>query len=118
MDRVGIRRRCITFADSGRWGHSSTHRNISGGVSHTGAPSRIDDADRTMVGQTVVEHTTMQQLATHTGGYALINTNDSETAPAQAIAHGAAYYTIAYSPGSKTSDGKYHRIKIAVDQGS
>jgi VWFA-related protein len=96
----------------------ASNRGIAGGVSRTGAPSGIDETDRAMVGQTVIEHTTMQQLATHTGGYAFINTNDFEAALAQAIAHGAAYYTIAYSPGSKTSDGKYHRIKVAVDQGA
>jgi hypothetical protein len=96
----------------------ASNRGMRGATGTTGAPSGIDDADRAMSSQTIVEHTTMQQLASHTGGHAFINTNDFEGAVTQAIAHGENYYTLAYSPGSKTSDGKYHRIKVSVDRGS
>jgi VWFA-related protein len=56
----------------------------------------------------------MEQLAADTGGKAFFNTNDLNAATQKAIADGAHYYTIAYSPKNKKMDGSYRQIKIKV----
>jgi VWFA-related protein len=56
----------------------------------------------------------MEQLAADTGGKAFFNTNDLNVATQKAIADGAHYYTIAYSPTNKKMDGSYRQIKIKI----
>jgi len=56
----------------------------------------------------------MEQLAADTGGKAFFNTNDLNGATQKAIADGAHYYTIAYSPKNKKMDGSYRQIKIKI----
>ena len=56
----------------------------------------------------------MEQLAADTGGKAFFNTNDLNGATQKAIADGAHYYTIAYSPKNKKMDGGYRQIKIKI----
>jgi VWFA-related protein len=56
----------------------------------------------------------MQQLAASTGGKTFYNTNDLNTAMQRAIADGAHYYSIGYSPVDKTMDGTYRRIDVKL----
>jgi len=56
----------------------------------------------------------MEQLAADTGGKAYFNTNDLNGAVQHAIAHGAHYYTIAYSPANKKMDGRYRHIEVKL----
>jgi VWFA-related protein len=56
----------------------------------------------------------MEQLAAETGGEAFFNTNALDTAAARAVAHGASYYTIGYSPTNEKMDGQYRRIEVTV----
>ena len=58
----------------------------------------------------------MEQLAADTGGKAFFNTNDLNGATQKAIADGAHYYTIAYSPKNKKMDGGYRQIKIKIPE--
>jgi VWFA-related protein len=59
----------------------------------------------------------MEQLAEDTGGRAFFNTNDLNGATQKAIADGAHYYTIAYTPTNKKMDGSYRRIEVKVKDG-
>jgi len=56
----------------------------------------------------------MEQLAEETGGEAFFNTNALDTAAARAVANGASYYTIGYSPTNEKMDGQYRRIEVTV----
>jgi len=56
----------------------------------------------------------MEQIASGTGGKAFYNTNDLSAATRKAIADGANYYTVAYTPTNKKMDGSYRRIEVKV----
>ena len=81
--------------------------NIGGGDANTAPYIHENDAraDKIMA---------MEQLAADTGGKAFFNTNDLNGATQEAIADGAHYYTIAYSPTNKKMDGSYRQIKIKI----
>ncbi len=64
--------------------------------------------------QTSAEHATMQQIAEETGGHAYYDTNGIKEAVAQAVETGSNYYTLAYAPGSKADDGRFHKIQITI----
>ena len=56
----------------------------------------------------------MEDLAADTGGKAYFNTNDLNAAMQHAIADGAHYYTISYTPTNKKMDGSYRRIEVKI----
>ena len=56
----------------------------------------------------------MERLAEETGGRAFFNTNDLAGAARKAIADGAHYYTLIYTPTNQKSDGSYRKIKVHV----
>jgi VWFA-related protein len=58
----------------------------------------------------------MEQLAADTGGKAYYNTNDLNAAMMRAIADGAHYYTLAYTPTNKKMDGSYRKIEVKVPE--
>jgi len=60
----------------------------------------------------------MEQLATDAGGKAFFNTNDLSLATKRAIADGAHFYTIIYSPTNKKMDGTFRRIEVKAKEGS
>ncbi len=66
--------------------------------------------------QTAAEHATMQQIAEETGGHAYYDTNGIKEAVAQAIESGSNYYTLAYTPESKTDDGRFHKIQVTIPE--
>jgi len=59
----------------------------------------------------------MEQIAADTGGKAYFNTNDLDAAMHRAIADGAHYYTLAYTPTNEKMDGSYRRIEVKVPSG-
>jgi len=63
------------------------------------------------------EITSMNQLASDTGGKAIYNTNDLDTAITHSIADGAHYYSIVYTPTNKKMDGKYRSIELKIPEG-
>ncbi len=54
----------------------------------------------------------MNQLASDTGGKAVYNTNDLDTAIGRSVADGSQYYTLVYSPAKKKMDGRYRKIEV------
>lgn len=59
----------------------------------------------------------MERLAEETGGKAFFNTNDLAGAAQKAIADGAHYYTLIYTPKNQKADGRYRKIKVSVPDG-
>jgi VWFA-related protein len=72
---------------------------------------------QTFMTQTMEEHGSMQQIAEQTGGVAAINTNDFKEAVARAVQNGSSYYSLAFVPPDKKMNGRYHRIRVAIDGG-
>jgi VWFA-related protein len=60
------------------------------------------------------EISAMNQIAQDTGGKAIYNTNDLDTAVSRSVADGAHYYTLVYSPTNKTMDGHYRKIEVKL----
>jgi len=59
-----------------------------------------------------IEHSTMKQMASDTGGQAFYNTNGLAEAVAQAIDAGSNYYTITYDPSNRKWDSRYRNIHV------
>jgi len=74
----------------------------------------VHDYETFMV-QTMEQHGSMQQIAQETGGVATINSNDLKDAVAKAVENGACYYSIAFVPGDKKFNGRYHRLRMALE---
>ena len=62
------------------------------------------------------EFTTMNQVAQETGGKAFYNTNGIGDAIAAAVEQGSNYYTLSYSPLNKNYDGRFRKIKVALEE--
>jgi VWFA-related protein len=56
----------------------------------------------------------MQEVASLTGGRAFMNRNDIDNAVALSVADGSSYYTLAYYPGNKAWHGEFRRISLKV----
>jgi len=65
--------------------------------------------------QTATAHAAMIDLAEDTGGHAYFNTNGLAEAAADAINFGSNFYTLAYAPTNKATDGYYRRISVQVN---
>jgi VWFA-related protein len=62
------------------------------------------------------EQDSMEELASRTGGRAYFNTNDLAKAIHDSVADTRLTYTLGYYPSDDKFDGKFHSIKIKVDQ--
>jgi VWFA-related protein len=60
------------------------------------------------------EHTTMQTIASDTGGEPFYNRNNLTQAVGDAIEDGANYYTISYAPSEKKTGGEWRSIRIEL----
>jgi VWFA-related protein len=58
--------------------------------------------------------TTMDMLASQTGGKAFYNQNDLSGIIGKVIDHSSNFYTISYSPNDTNMDGKYRKIEVKV----
>ena len=61
-------------------------------------------------------HATMFQMATDTGGHAYVNTNDLAASLGSAMANGANYYTMAYTPTDANWNGNFRNIVVKLQQ--
>ncbi len=59
-------------------------------------------------------HTTMEVIASDTGGAAYFNTNGLSDAVAHVIDQGGYFYTMTYTPTNTANDGKYRKIQIKL----
>lgn len=77
-------------------------------------PNPAKDNMKSM-GQTMDENATMAKIGAETGGHAYFNTNGLKEAVAAVVENGSSYYSIGYVPDAKSVDGKFHAIKLRVD---
>lgn len=63
----------------------------------------------------VFQQMQMQNDARATGGLAIYNTNGLATSAAHVIATDGDFYTLTYSPRDLHRDGKWHSVKVTVD---
>jgi hypothetical protein len=62
----------------------------------------------------ILEHATMEQMGTDTGGQAFYNTNGLGDAAATAIESGSNYYMLAYNPSDRSRNGAYRKIRVQL----
>ncbi len=92
---------------------------IGGDIGHTGGqPNSAMSPLQADAGERGGNAEAMERLAASTGGKAFYDTNDLDAALRHAIADGANYYTISYSPTNKTMDGSFRRIEVKLAHGS
>jgi VWFA-related protein len=60
---------------------------------------------------------TMDQLATDTGGQAIYTTNNLNAALTRDIQNGAHYYTLSYTPSNEKMDGSFRQIEVKLVDG-
>lgn len=77
----------------------------------------VEEADAKFLQTNFAEHSTMDQLATETGGKAFYNTNAVGEAIVKSISNGANYYTVGYIPENKNYNGAFRNVDIAVPEG-
>ena len=80
-----------------------------------GPGGSVSGNNNQFIQQTGAEEGSMRQIAEQTGGHVYVGTNGLKEAVAKAVENGASYYTIAYAPAAKPPDGKFHAIKLRVD---
>src|SRR6266851_3910051 len=72
---------------------------------------------RGMKGIDVNTTSSLEELATETGGKAYVNQNDIKNGIALAVSDEKASYALGYYPENKKWDSKFRTIKVKVDQG-
>jgi VWFA-related protein len=61
------------------------------------------------------EHSTMTELAEHTGGKAFYNSNGIAEAVRTATEQGSNYYALSYTPLNKKYDGSFRRVRVKIE---
>jgi VWFA-related protein len=62
------------------------------------------------------EHSTMNEMASRTGGRSFYNRNDIATSIRQSIDDGSTYYALGYYPENKNWDGEFRKIQVKVNR--
>jgi VWFA-related protein len=99
-------------------GTSESSAFVGGGAMAPGSYSN-DKTGSLLSAQAVTaanERQAMTEVAEQTGGRAFVNTNDFRGAITRAMADGANYYTLAYSPEGKDERATYHRIEVKLNR--
>ncbi len=96
----------IVSADNGGLGSA-------GSIGHMASVSNMD-AYTAGHDDRASEIAAMNQIAHDTGGKAIYNTNDLDTAIGRSVADGSHYYTLVYSPTNKKMDGHYRKIEVKL----
>ena len=73
-------------------------------------------SQRTAQSNFQAQQETLHTLAADTGGKALLDNNDLSLGIVQAQQDTASYYILGYYSTNTVSDGRYRRIKVAVNQ--
>jgi len=63
-----------------------------------------------------MEHGYLDEVAEKTGGKAFYNSNGLKEAIAEVVDTGSHFYTLAYAPTNKLTDGSYRKLKVAMAQ--
>ena len=94
----------------------STQAQYVGNIPTNGDPSTFNNDKASFEHNLAAEHSTMERLASSTGGRAFINTNDLAKATADAIEIGSNYYTLSYTPANGDWKGEFRKIEVKLNQ--
>lgn len=78
------------------------------------SPNPLAQATHEDLEQQVGDQSTMDQIASDTGGKAFYNTNGIKEAIQTAVEQGSEYYMLSYTPANHNYDGKLRKIKVAL----
>ncbi|MGD0646948.1 MAG: VWA domain-containing protein [Acidobacteriaceae bacterium] len=92
-----------------------TYNAAASGRSYSSNPQKFSAALTNFYSSQAAEHSTMDTLASETGGKAYFNTNDLASSVEQAMDAGANYYTLTYSPLNRKEDGSYREIRVDLN---
>ena len=87
-----------------------------GNTPNNGNPANFNNDKHSFEHNMAQEHSTMERLASNTGGRAIMNENDLTKATAQAIEAGSNYYTISYTPANGDWKGDFRKIEIKLPE--
>jgi VWFA-related protein len=87
-----------------------------GSIPNEGNPATFNKDKHSFEHTMAQEHSTMERLASNTGGRAIMNENDLTKATAEAIEIGSNYYTISYTPANGDWKGDFRKIEIKVPE--
>ncbi len=85
-----------------------------GSISASGNPSSFLGDKASFEHNMATEHSTMERLASSTGGKAIFNENDLTKATAQVIEIGSNYYTLSYTPSNANWKGDFRKIEVTL----
>jgi VWFA-related protein len=94
---------------------NTVHAASSGARDYSRTPHNFAKDQANFYNKLFSEHDTMQQMARDTGGRAFVDTDGLTKALGDAIASGASYYTLSYTPSDPRWNGKYRKIQIKLD---
>jgi len=88
------------------------------GLLNTGAnaqsPNPFMQSTHESLEDQVSDQSTMDQIASDTGGKAFYNTNGVKEAIQTAVEQGSEYYMVSYTPLNRNYDGKLRKIKVSL----
>jgi VWFA-related protein len=91
-----------------------TTSEYQGNTPNNGNPANFNNDKASFEHTMAQEHSTMERLASNTGGRAIMNENDLTKATAQAIEIGSNYYTISYTPSNANWNGDFRKIEVKL----
>ncbi|HTI39815.1 MAG TPA: VWA domain-containing protein [Vicinamibacterales bacterium] len=68
----------------------------------------------TLMEETRVQHDNLRMLSDQTGGFAVLNQNDFNTAFTRILDDNSSYYVLGYYPTNDNHDGRYRSVQIKV----
>jgi VWFA-related protein len=78
------------------------------------SPNPFMQATHESLENQVGDQSTMDQIASDTGGKAFYNTNGITEAIQTAVEQGSNYYMLSYTPSNRNYDGRFRKIKVSL----
>lgn len=114
---ASLRRITDAAARAGVVVYSIDARGLVSGMPDAGMDVGTDLSQRltrTSAGEVIATQAPLRSLSSDTGGRALLNTNALSTAATSALKETAAYYVLAWRPGTGQEANKFRRIEVSV----
>lgn len=83
-------------------------------ISGLGADPQLGLGPRSLQRELQLAQDNLRMLATETGGFAVVNTNDFVTAFDRIVAENSSYYLLGYYPTNNRRDGRRRKIDVRV----
>jgi VWFA-related protein len=93
---------------------STITSEYQGNTPNNGNPTNFNRDKANFEHTMAAEHSTMERLASNTGGRAILNENDLTKAAAEVIEIGSNYYTLTYTPSNANWHGDFRKIEVKL----